>query len=69
MCVHQVWLLKSECCGRGVPMKVVCAECMKTCCLGAKNSVVKGLIHLGRGYIVPPYYWPNEIEGCSITVV
>ena len=25
-------------------MKVVCAECMKMCCLGGKNSVVKGLI-------------------------
>ena len=24
-------------------MKVVCAEYMKTCCLGGKNSVVKGL--------------------------
>ena len=22
---------------------MVCAECMKTCCLGGKNSVVKGL--------------------------
>ena len=27
----------------GVPTKVVCAECMKMCCLGGKNSVVKGL--------------------------
>ena len=27
---------------RGVPTKVVCAECMKMCCLGGKNSVVKG---------------------------
>ena len=26
------------------PTKVVCAECMKMCCLGGKNSVVKGLI-------------------------
>ena len=42
---HQVWPLRSECCGRGVPTKVVCAECMKMCCLGGKNSVVKGLIH------------------------
>ena len=24
---------------------MVCAECMKTCCLGVKNSVVKGLIN------------------------
>ena len=24
-------------------MKVVCTECMKMCCLGGKNSVVKGL--------------------------
>ena len=31
-------------CGRGVPTKVVCAECMKMCCLGGKNSVVKGLM-------------------------
>ena len=23
---------------------MVCAECMKMCCLGGKNSVVKGLI-------------------------
>ena len=37
------WPLRSECCGRGVPTKVVCAECMKMCCLGGKNSVVKGL--------------------------
>ena len=43
---HQVWPLRSECCGRGVPTKVVCAECMKMCCLGGKNSVVKGLIVL-----------------------
>ena len=42
---HQVWPLRSECCGRGVPTKVVCAECMKMCCLGGKNSVVKGLMH------------------------
>ena len=41
---HQVWLLRNECCGRGVPTKVVCAECMKMCGLGRKNSVVKGLI-------------------------
>ena len=39
---HQVWLLRSECCGRGAPTKVVCAECMKMCCLGGKKSVVKG---------------------------
>ena len=45
---HQVWPLRSECCGRGVPTKVVCAGCMEMCCLGGKNSVVKGLIH---GYI------------------
>ena len=25
------------------PTKVVCAECMKMCCLGGKNSVIKGL--------------------------
>ena len=25
--------------GRGGPTKVVCAECMKMCCLGGKNSV------------------------------
>ena len=37
---HQVWPLRSECCGRGVPTKVVCAKCMKMCCLGGKNSVV-----------------------------
>ena len=46
---HQVWPLRSECCGRGVPTKVVCAECMKMCCLGGKNSVVKGL-KWGRGF-------------------
>ena len=40
---HQVWPLRSECCGRGVPTTVVCAECMKMCRLGGKNSVVKGL--------------------------
>ena len=40
---HRVWPLRSECCGRGVPTKAVCAECMKMCCLGGKNSVVNGL--------------------------
>ena len=35
--------MPSESCGRGVPTKVVCAECMKMCRLGGKNSVVKGL--------------------------
>ena len=50
MCgLHQVWPLRSECCGRGVPTKVVCAEYMKMCCLGGKNSVVKGLIMCGYG--------------------
>ena len=47
---HQVWPLRSECCGRGVPTKVVCAECMKMCCLGGKNSVVKGLKRWDLGY-------------------
>ena len=31
---------------------MVCAECMKMCCLGGKNSVVKGLSvadHCGSG--------------------
>ena len=41
-CVR-VWPLRSECCGRGAPTNVVCAECMKMCCLDGKNSVVKGL--------------------------
>ena len=27
-------------------MKVVCTECVKMCCLGGKNSVVKGLTGL-----------------------
>ena len=39
---HQVWPLRSKCCGRGAPTKVVCAECNG--CLGGENSVVKGLI-------------------------
>ena len=26
---------------------MVCAECMKMCCLGGKNSVVKGLRRIG----------------------
>ena len=48
VCVpHQVWPRRSECCGRGVPTKVVCVECMKMCCLGGKNLVVKGLNELG----------------------
>ena len=38
---HQVWPLRSECCGRGVPTKVVCAEYMKMCCLRGKNSVIR----------------------------
>ena len=29
-------------------MKVVCAECMKMCCLGGNNSVVKGLSALSK---------------------
>ena len=33
-------------------MKVVCAECMKMCYLGGKNSVVKGL------------KWPAGHERC-----
>ena len=41
---HQFLPLKSECCGREVPTKVVCVECLKMCRLGGKNSVVKGLI-------------------------
>ena len=40
---HQVWPLRSECCGRGAPMKVACTECTKMCYLGGKNSVSKGL--------------------------
>ena len=48
---HQVWPLRSECCGRGVPTKVVCAECMKMCCLGGKNSVVKGLIQIEAHFL------------------
>ena len=28
---------------------MVCAECMKMCCLGGKNSVVKGLKGTGAG--------------------
>ena len=47
---HLVWPLRSECCGRGVPTKVVCTECMKMCCLGGKNSVVKGLKLAGHGH-------------------
>ena len=52
---HHVWPLRSECCGRGVPTKVVCAECMKMCRLGGKNSVVKGLmceimVHCGSAH-------------------
>ena len=49
---HQVWPLRSKCCGRGVPTKVVCAECMKMCCLGGKNSVVKGLIAVRKALFV-----------------
>ena len=30
--------------------KVVCAECMKMCCLGGKNSVVKGLTDVAYSY-------------------
>ena len=48
---HQVWPLRSECCGRGVPTKVVCAECMKMCCLGGKNLVVKGLKLFTVGHV------------------
>ena len=33
-------------------MKVVCAECMKMCCLGGKNSVVKGLLNCLASTIV-----------------
>ena len=41
---RQVWPLRSECCGRGAPTNVVCADCMKMCCLGGKNSVPKALM-------------------------
>ena len=30
---------------------MVCAQCMKMCCLGGKNSVVKGLMYV-TGYPV-----------------
>ena len=43
---HQVWPLRSECCGKGVPTNEMCAECMNMWCLGGKNSVVKGLSQL-----------------------
>ena len=32
----QVWPQRSECYARGAPTKVVCAECMKMCCLGGR---------------------------------
>ena len=57
------WPLRSKCCGRGVPTKVVCAECMKMCCLGGKNLVVKGLnivivAHTGSHAIVSCFNIP-----------
>ena len=37
MCLpHQVWLLKNECCGRGVPTNVTHAECMQMCTAGIR---------------------------------
>ena len=33
-------------CGRGAPMNVVCAECMKMCSLGGKNSVLTGYLYI-----------------------
>ena len=60
---HQVWPLRSECCGRGVPTKVVCAECMKMCCPGGKNSVVKGLIEfVTRLHVqLPTMFYVNNL--------
>ena len=34
-----------------VPTNMVCAECMKMCCFGERNSVVKGLRWLTIHYI------------------
>ena len=31
---------------------MVCAECMKMCCLGGKNSVVKGLSDLMLHHVI-----------------
>ena len=39
---------------------MVCAECMKMCCLGGKNSVVKGLIWLDT---------MDRVEGCRTLFV
>ena len=61
---HQVWPLRSECCGRGVPTKVVCAECMKMCCLGGKNSVVKGL--RGMCYIPIDQHYAHGFIRCTL---
>ena len=40
---HQVWPLRRKCCRRAPPTKVVCTECIKICCLGVKNSIVRRL--------------------------
>ena len=49
---------------------MVCAECMKMCCLGGKNSVVKGLtdpiigasLHVNKTYIPGCDYYVSELE-------
>ena len=55
---HQVWPLRSECCGRGAPTNVVCAECMKMCCRGGNNSVVRGLTEKKCLVIQISLMWP-----------
>ena len=42
-------VLRSECCGRGAPTKVVCADCMKKLLSWRKNSVIKGLTQCVHG--------------------
>ena len=43
---HQVWPLRSECCGRGAPTKLECAECMKMCCLPKLGSDLADCWHI-----------------------
>ena len=52
---HQVWPLRSECCGRGIPTKVVCAECVV---LVGRIWWLKGFKSQPFKIAVGPVYWP-----------
>ena len=45
---------------------MVCAECMKMCCLGGKNSVVKGLIAWLHAWPVDEAAIINDVDAACL---